>query len=62
MQQVNSRNILIKIKLQLSLYITIVYLALQKNEWHLKSDYLETLVLHRENEELILDGIMQHEQ
>ncbi|GCJ26440.1 lipopolysaccharide core heptose(II)-phosphate phosphatase [Escherichia coli] len=32
------------------------------NGWYLKSDYLETLVLHRENEELILDGIMQHEQ
>ena len=32
------------------------------NGWHLKSDYLETLVLHRENEELILDWIMQHEQ
>ncbi|HCS7282863.1 TPA: lipopolysaccharide core heptose(II)-phosphate phosphatase [Escherichia coli] len=37
-------------------------IAKKMNGWHLKSDYLETLVLHRENEDLILDGIMQHEQ
>ncbi|EFE7675457.1 histidine phosphatase family protein, partial [Escherichia coli] len=26
--------------------------------WRLKSDYLETLVLHRVNDNLILDGVL----
>ena len=31
-------------------------IAKKMNGWRLKSDYLETLVLHRDNDKLILDG------
>lgn len=33
-------------------------IARKMNGWRLKSDYLETLVLHRDNDNLILDGVL----
>ncbi|HAX7401856.1 TPA: lipopolysaccharide core heptose(II)-phosphate phosphatase [Escherichia coli] len=33
-------------------------IARKMNGWRLKSDYLETLVLHRVNDNLILDGVL----
>ncbi|HFL4488169.1 TPA: lipopolysaccharide core heptose(II)-phosphate phosphatase [Escherichia coli] len=33
-------------------------IARNMNGWRLKSDYLETLVLHRVNDNLILDGVL----
>ncbi|EEY3529799.1 lipopolysaccharide core heptose(II)-phosphate phosphatase [Escherichia coli] len=33
-------------------------IAKKMKNWQLKSDYLETLVLHRDNNKLILDGVL----
>ena len=33
-------------------------IARKMNGWRLKPDYLETLVLHRDNANLILDGVL----